>query len=98
MQKRPVISFILWAALVVLAFVLPRFFPPPDGVDIAPAAGLAFLILAGSSFLLAVYLLAHTILRGGDYTRAERALTMAPFTLTVAALVLGVVWFFGASD
>ena len=82
----------------MLAFTLPRLFPPPEDVDIAPAAGLVFLIVAGISFLLAVALLAHSVKRRSNYTMAERTLAMAPFVVTVAALIVGAVRVLGVFD
>lgn len=84
--------FTFWLTLVALAFFAPRFFPPPPGVDLAPAAGLVFLFFAVCALGVAVYAFSYTMRNRSQTSTREIAMGLSPLMLTTAFFTWLVVW------
>lgn len=91
-QNRYPRLFTYWLTLVALAFFAPRFFPPPPGVDLAPAAGLVFLFFALSALAVAIFAFSHTMRNRSQTSTREIAMGLSPLILTAAFLTWLVVW------
>ena len=90
-RKHPQL-FTYWLTLVALAFFAPRFFPPPPGVDLAPAAGLVFLFFVLCALGVAVYAFIYTMRIRSQTSTREIAMGLSPLVLTTAFLTWLVVW------
>ena len=87
--------FLLWSALVVAAFTIPRFFAPADGVDLAPLAGLVSLGFLLAALVVASATFAHTMSRRKALDHLSRAAGIAPFVVSVAGLAAAATAIFG---
>jgi len=77
-----------WLVVVALSFSLPQLFRPPEGVDLAPMAGLVFLAGALILFVIAFYLLGHVLRRKATYSRGIVLLGITPMLITMS----GILW------
>jgi len=92
MKNKPVVLFLSWLATVVLALTLPRFFVPNGNVDLAPIAGLVFLSCMLVAFLIACFLLFHSLRRRVEYSTSMVLLGASPFIISVTFFIVITVW------
>jgi len=92
MRNKPVFLFVLWATTILFSLVLPQLFPPAEGVDLAPKAGLAFLACVFTAFLIAFYLFGHTFKRRWEYSRNMFLLGISPFIISMTLIIVGIYW------
>lgn len=84
--NKPARLLVFWAVAVSLAFVLPRFFAPPDGVDLAPAAGLVFIVFMLAAFAIAVYAFGHSLRNKVAYSSATTLVGFSPLIVTLVTI------------
>lgn len=84
--------FTFWLSLVALSIFAPRWFAPPPGVDLAPAAGIVFLFFALCALGVAIYTFSYTMKNRTQTTGREIAMGLSPLVLSAAFLTWLIVW------
>ena len=91
----PKAMFLAWLVLVIGAFTIPRLFAPPDGVDLAPLAGLVSLALILAALITATVSLIHTLHGRSTYDVTSLFAGLVPFVVSVVAVAAGTAVLFG---
>ena len=91
----PKTMFLAWLALVIGAFTIPRLFAPPDGVDLAPLAGLVSLVLVLAALIAATVSMIHTLHARTGYDKVSLLAGIAPFIISLVAVTGGATVLFG---
>lgn len=87
--------FLVWIALIVAAFTIPRLFAPADGVDLAPLAGLVSLGFLLSALVVASTTFAHAMSRRKTLDKLSLAAGIMPFAVSVVGFAAAAALIFG---
>ena len=80
--------FLLWVGFTIGAFTIPRFFAPPDGVDLAPLAGLIGLALFLAALVVAIAAFVHSLQRRRDLDSASMLAGTLPLIISGIGIAL----------